>query len=146
MQQYKEAATSGGEFHQVPAAVYKDGVRQFGHPMSGQWAIDHLARILADPTVQAYALAGGAKLIHILAYLSFVDETEVGVNISAAPMSMSQGHTSQKHIHGSFSTAAAVVAYFPIAPSAPPPGVTAAEHTERCCAMRARATHLVRCF
>lgn len=142
VEDYKEAAKSGEDFHEVPAAVFKEGVRQYGHPMTANWAINHQATILQDPKVQQFSQAGGAERTVILTYLQFADETILGTNISAFPMSLYPAHTSLQHIHSAFASARAVVAYIPI--PLKPPGSTPAEFTERVCAMHAKSTDLVR--
>lgn len=141
MKQYIAAHQKGGSFIQIPAAVEVDGERRYGHPLTCDWAIHVLALMNKSKALQATAATAALTQSTLLAYSVFSDKTNIGVNLNAYPVSISQEHSDAHDTHTAFASGEGIIAYIPIEIKPP---VASKQHTERVCEMHAACFKEVR--
>lgn len=142
-QQWIAARTKGEDFMQDPAIVLSsDGERQYGHPLSADWALTMHKEVNSNPKVKAHAAAGGCAQSHLLLYTMFSDKTSVGNNLSVYPVQISMMNCSAKAIHDTFAGGHGVVAYIPTGHKSL--NATSEQHTEETCKLTATCFREVR--
>lgn len=136
MQQWIAASTTGEDFILDPEVVISStGERQYGHPLSADWALGMHKEINTNPKIVAHAAAAGCSESHLLAYTAFSDKTSVGVNTSVYPVQVSMFNCSAKATHDTLAGGHGVVAYMP--KGRRPPHTTSEQNTEETCKLTA---------